>query len=145
MIYKKYDIVIVEDNENDAELIVRTLRKNHIVKNIIILEYGEKAFDYFFCNGQNSGRDKSGVPKVVFLDIKLPKVTGLDVLEQLKLNEYTKGIPIVMLTSSKHDSDIKAAKDLGANSYVVKPVDCKQFEETISQLGLYWLGTNECL
>ncbi|MCJ7801433.1 MAG: response regulator, partial [Candidatus Marinimicrobia bacterium] len=128
MKYEKYDIVIVEDNENDAELIVRTLKKIQVTNNMIVLVDGEQALDFLFCKRQYSSREKSSVPKVIFLDIKLPKVNGLDVLKQLRSNEHTKGIPIVMLTSSKQGSDVKAAYDLGANSYVVKPIDYKKFK-----------------
>jgi len=145
MNHEKFDIVIVEDNENDAGLIIRTLRKNNITKNFIVLEDGEKALDFFLCRGPYSKRNITVLPKVIFLDIKLPKVDGLDVLMQLRLNEHTKKIPTVIVSSSKQDSDIETAYELGANSYIVKPVDFNQFKSIIDQLGLYWLKTNESL
>lgn len=140
---EKHDIVIVEDNPNDAELMVHSLKKNHLANKLIVLEDGEQALDYIFCRGQYAKRDSDELPKVIFLDLKLPKVNGLEVLEQVKSNDKTKKIPIVIVTSSKEDPDIDAAYNLGANSYVVKLVGFDQFKETINQLGLYWLVINE--
>lgn len=145
MEYEKYDIIIVEDNPNDAELMVHSLKKNHLANKLIVLEDGEQALDYIFCKGKYAKRDSDEFPKVIFLDLKLPKVSGLEVLEQVKSNDKTNKIPIVIVTSSKEDPDIKAAYNLGANSYVVKPVSFDQFKETINQLGLYWLVINENL
>jgi len=142
---EKYDIAIIEDSPNDAELIVRTLKKNKITEKLIVLEDGEQALNYFLCQGEFQKRDISVFPKVIFLDIKLPKVTGLDVLKQLKSNDQTRKIPVVMVTSSRQDPDVASAYNLGANSYVVKPVDFKRFKETINQLCVYWLNTNESL
>ena len=142
---EKYDIVIIEDSPNDAELIVRTLKKNKITEKLIVLEDGEQALNYFLCQGEFQKRDINVFPKVIFLDIKLPKVTGLDVLKQLKSNDQTRKIPVVMVTSSRQDPDVASAYNLGANSYVVKPVDFKRFKETINQLCIYWLNTNESL
>lgn len=143
MEYEKYDIIIVEDNPNDAELMVHSLKKTHLANKLIVLEDGEQALDYIFCKGKYAKRDSDEFPKVIFLDLKLPKVSGLEVLEQVKSNDKTNKIPIVIVTSSKEDPDIKAAYNLGANSYVVKPVGFDQFKETINQLGLYWLVINE--
>lgn len=143
MEHEKYDIILVEDNPNDAELMVHSLKKNHLANKLIVLEDGEQALNYIFCRGQYAKRDSDELPKVIFLDLKLPKVNGLEVLEQVKSNDKTKQIPIVIVTSSKEDPDIEAAYRLGANSYVVKPVDFDQFKETINQLGLYWLVINE--
>lgn len=143
MEHEKYDIILVEDNPNDAELMVHSLKKNHLANKLIVLEDGEQALNYIFCKGEYAKRDSDELPKVIFLDLKLPKVNGLEVLEQVKSNDKTKQIPIVIVTSSKEDPDIEAAYRLGANSYVVKPVDFDQFKETINQLGLYWLVTNE--
>ena len=143
MEHEKYDIILVEDNPNDAELMVHSLKKNHLANKLIVLEDGEQALNYIFCRGQYAKRDSDELPKVIFLDLKLPKVNGLEVLEQVKSNDKTKQIPIVIVTSSKEDPDIEAAYRLGANSYVVKPVDFEQFKETINQLGLYWLVINE--
>jgi two-component system response regulator len=143
MEHEKYDIILVEDNPNDAELMIHSLKKNHLANKLIVLEDGEQALNYIFCRGQYAERDSDELPKVIFLDLKLPKVNGLEVLEQVKSNYKTKKIPIVIVTSSKEDPDIEAAYRLGANSYVVKPVSFEQFKETINQLGLYWLVINE--
>jgi len=143
MEHEKYDIVIVEDNPNDAELMVRSLKKNHLANKLILLKDGEQALDFLFCRGQYAGRDSSGSPNVIFLDLKLPKVDGLEVLKQVKSNEQTRKIPVIIVTSSKEDPDIAAAYDLDANSYVVKPVDFENFVKTMNQLGLYWLVVNE--
>ncbi len=143
MEHEKYDIILVEDNPEDAELMVRSLQKNHLANKLIVLEDGEQALNYIFCKGEYKGRDSGELPNVIFLDLKLPKVHGLEVLEQVKSNDKTKKIPIVIVTSSKEDPDIEAAYRLGANSYVVKPVDFDKFKKTINQLGLYWLVTNE--
>lgn len=140
---KDFEIVIVEDNANDAELMVRSLKKNNLVNSLIVLEDGEKALDFIFCRGQYADRNLSGSPKVIFLDLKLPKVDGLEVLKQIKSNEQTKIIPVIIVTSSKEDPDIATAYKLGANSYVVKPVNFDNFVETISKLGMYWLLLNE--
>ncbi len=140
---EKYDIILVEDNPNDIELMVHSLKKNHLANNLIVLEDGELALDYIFCRGQYSDRNSAELPKVIFLDLKLPKVNGLEVLGQVKSNDKTKKIPIVIVTSSREDPDIEAAYTLGANSYVVKPVDFDKFKKTINQLGLYWLIVNE--
>jgi len=143
MKHEEYDIVIVEDNPNDAELMIHSLKKNHLANKLIVLEDGEQALDYIFCRGKYSGRNLSRPPKVIFLDLKLPKVDGLEVLKQVKSNEATSKIPVIIVTSSKEDPDIAAAYNLGANSYVVKPVDFDNFLKTMSQLGLYWLVVNE--
>lgn len=139
----EFEIVIVEDNPNDAELMVRSLKKNRLANSLIVLEDGEKALDFIFCQGKYADRDISRPPKVIFLDLKLPKVNGLEILKQIKSNKLTWKIPVIIVTSSKEDPDIAAAYDLGANSYVVKPVDFSNFVETIDRLGLYWLVVNE--
>ena len=140
---QEYEIVIVEDNQNDAELMIRSLKKNKLANNLTLLEDGEQALDYFFCRGKYKDRTLLISRMVIFLDLKLPKVGGLEVLEQLKSNEKTRKIPVIIVTSSKEDPDIAAAYDLGANSYVVKPVNYDNFVEMINQLGLYWLVVNE--
>ncbi len=139
------EIVIVEDNPNDAELMVRTLKKNQLANNLIVLEDGEQALDFLFCRGEYSNiySDIFGVPKVIFLDLKLPKIDGLEVLKQLKLNKTTQEIPVVIVTSSKENPDIDTAYKLGANSYVVKPVNYTEFVKTINKLGIYWMMVNE--
>jgi CheY-like chemotaxis protein len=139
----EFEVVIVEDNPHDADLMVRSLKKNRLANSLIVLEDGELALDFIFCRGQYAGRDPSGSPKVMFLDLKLPKVDGLEVLKQVKSNEQTRKTPVVIVTSSKEDRDIAAAYDLGANSYVVKPVAYDDFVETMNQLGAFWLVVNE--
>jgi len=139
----EFEIVIVEDNPNDGELMIRSLKKNRLANNIIILKDGEQALDFIFCRGKYTGRDISESPKVMFLDLKLPKVDGLEVLKQMKTNEKTRKIPVIIVTSSKEDPDIATAYDLGANSYVVKPINFEDFIKKMSQIGLYWLAVNE--
>lgn len=141
---KEYEIIIVEDNPEDAELMLRSLKKNHLSNNLIVLEDGELALDFFFKRGKFKERKASKSNLIIFLDLKLPKVDGLEVLRQLKSNPETKKIPVVIVTSSNQDPDIETAYELGANSYVVKPVDYEKFTKTIKQLGLYWLVINEC-
>jgi len=136
------DILLVEDNPLDVELTIRTLKKHHIANNIFVVKDGEEALDFLCCKGNFSDRNNHH-PKVIFLDIKLPKVNGLEVLKTIKMNLALRNIPIVMLTSSIQDPDIQAAYELGANSYVVKPVDINSFTETINKLGIYWLAVNQ--
>jgi two-component system, response regulator len=136
------DILLVEDNPQDVELTMRTLKKHHIANRIIVVMDGEEAIDFLYCKGKFSERSNH-LPKVIFLDIKLPKLNGLEVLKIIKSDEHLHHIPVVMLTSSVEDPDIKAAYELGANSYVVKPVDFDNFSETINNLGMYWLVVNQ--
>ncbi len=136
------DILLVEDNPLDAELTLRTLKKHHVANDIFTVTDGEEAIDYLFCRGKYAGRENTP-PRVIFLDIKLPKINGLEVLKKIKHDDNLRNIPIVMLTSSVEDPDIKAAYALGANSYVVKPVDICNFTETINNLGMYWLVINQ--
>lgn len=138
-----YDIVIVEDSSDDAELMLRSLKKNNLANNLIVLKDGAEALDFMFCKGKYASRSIVMTPKVIFLDLKLPKVSGLEFLEKIKSNERTKKIPVVIVSSSKEDPDITAAYSLGANSYVVKPVAFNAFMEIINKLGLYWLVVNE--
>ena len=140
---KEYEIVIVEDNSEDAELMLRSLKNNQLSNNLILLEDGEMALDYIFRKGKFKERNPSKSNLMIILDIKLPKVDGLEVLRQLKSNPETKKIPVVIVTSSNLDSDIETAYELCVNSYVVKPVNYREFTETIKQLGLYWLKVNE--
>jgi len=135
------DILLVEDNPRDAELTVRTLTKNHIANKIFVATNGEEALDFLFRRGEYSQLNPRPL-KVIFLDIKLPKINGLDVLKAIKMDPNLRQTPIVMLTSSDDDPDIKSAYELGANSYVVKPVDFNNFSETINKLDFYWLVVN---
>jgi two-component system response regulator len=136
-------IVLVEDNANDEELTLRAFRKSNIVNRIVVVRDGAEALDYFFCRGAHAARPTSEVAQVVLLDLKLPKVDGLDVLRALRADERTRLIPIVILTSSGEDQDLVRGYGLGANSYVRKPVDFTQFVEAVRQLGLYWLVINQ--
>ncbi len=137
------EILLVEDNPQDAELTIRALRKQNLANRIHHVEDGAEALDYIFCRNKYASRNKSNPPKVVFLDLKLPKVNGLEVLQQIKDNPETKSLPVVMITSSKEDPDIRKAYELGVNSYVVKPVNFDDFLNAMSQTGLYWLLVNE--
>ena len=136
------DILLVEDNPQDVELTMRTLKKNHVANRIFVVTDGEEALDFLQCKGQYLNR-VNHLPKVIFLDIKLPKLNGLEVLKAIKLDKNLHSIPVVMLTSSVEDPDIKAAYTLGANSYVVKPVDFGDFSKTINELDMYWLVVNQ--
>ena len=137
------EILLVEDNPSDAELTIRALRKNNIANRILHIIDGAEALDYFFARGRFSGRDIRSAPKIVILDLKLPKVGGLEVLQQVKSDDRTKSIPIVVLTSSKEESDVVESYQYGANSYIVKPVDFDKFTKAICELGMYWLLINE--
>lgn len=137
------DILLVEDNPNDAEMITRALRKQNIANPLTVLEDGAAALDFMFCRGAYAGRDMAKPPKVILLDLKLPKVNGLEVLQAIKADERLRQVPVVIVTSSQEDPDIKKAYALGANSYVVKPVRSDDFMEAMSKLGLYWLLVNQ--
>jgi two-component system, response regulator len=136
-------ILLVEDNPDDEELTIRALKKNNIQNDVIIARDGAEALDYLFGKGKYAGRDISQVPSVVLLDLKLPKVDGLEVLKQIRQQDPTKLLPVVILTSSKEEQDLIKGYSLGANSYIRKPVDFSQFIEAVRQLGLYWLLLNE--
>jgi two-component system response regulator len=137
------DILLVEDNPRDIELTVRALKKHNLANRLFVLEDGADALDFIFARGKFAQREPHHRPKVVFLDIKLPKMNGLEVLRAIKSNEQTQSIPVVMVTSSREDPDIKTAYELGANSYVVKPVEFEAFQEVMLQLGFYWLMVNQ--
>ncbi len=141
--YDPVDILIVEDNPNDAELTVRALKKQNLANDLYVVEDGKDALDFVFCRGEFESRNPNKTLKVIFLDLKLPKLSGLEVLKEIKSNPKTKKIPVVVFTSSKEDPDIKAAYELGTNSYVVKPIDFKDFIEALQNTGLYWLLVNE--
>ena len=142
MINKDIQILLVEDNKSDALLTIRALKKHNLANNLIHLIDGAQALDFIFGKGEYAGRDVENTPKVIFLDIKMPKVSGLEVLRAIKGDERTKRIPIVMMTSSKEEKDIFDSHQLGVNSYVVKPVGFENFAKTISELGFYWLIVN---
>lgn len=135
-------ILLVEDNADDEELTLRAFRKNNILNPVVVARDGVEALDYLFGTGAHSGRDTRNQPQVVLLDLKLPKVDGLEVLRQLRADPRTHLLPVVILTTSNEERDILASYQLGANSYVRKPVDFEQFLEAARQLGLYWLVLN---
>ena len=143
--FNAIEILVVEDNPRDAELTLRALKKNNMANNILVARDGAEALDFFFCRGKFEKRSFTSPPKVVLLDLKLPKVSGLEVLKAVKGDKRTSYIPIVVVTSSKQEPDMKEAYALGVNSYVVKPVDFDQFVNAMSSLGLYWLLVNEPL
>ncbi len=136
-------ILLVEDNPNDVELTMRALEKNNILNEVVVAQDGEEALEYLFGTGKYAGRDRGALPAVTLLDLKLPRVDGLEVLERIRAEERTKFLPVVILTSSKEESDLVKGYKLGANSYIRKPVDFNQFAEAVRQLGLYWLVLNE--
>jgi two-component system, response regulator len=137
------DILLVEDNPRDAELMIRAIGKRHLANPLHVVEDGAEALDYLFCRGAYTHREPSRLPKVILLDLKLPKVGGMEVLKAIKADDRTRAIPVVIVTSSREDPDIGAAYALGANSYVVKPVEFDDFVETMSSLGFYWLMLNQ--
>jgi len=137
------EVLLIEDNPQDAELTIRSLKKYNLANNLFSVEDGADALDFIFCKGKYAGRSISQPPKVIFLDLKLPRVDGLEVLRQIKEDERTRRIPVVVVTSSREDPDIKAAYALGVNSYVIKPVDFEAFADCVSRLGLYWLLVNQ--
>jgi len=141
--YYAVEILIVEDNPHDAELTLRALRKNNLANKVYVVEDGAEALDFIFCKGKYADRNFAKPPKVIFLDLKLPKISGLEVLQEIKSNPHTKSLPVVMITSSREDPDIKKAYELGVNSYVVKPVNFDDFLSAMSNTGLYWLLVNE--
>ena len=136
-------ILLVEDNPDDEALTLRALRKNNIKNEVVVAHDGVEALDYLFGTGTHAGRDTNLLPQVVLLDLKLPKIDGLNVLRQLRADKRTKLLPVVILTSSVEEQDRMQGYDLGANSYVRKPVDFNHFIEAVRQLGLYWLILNE--
>jgi two-component system, response regulator len=137
------EILLVEDNMGDAELTIRALTKKNLSNKIIHLENGAEALDYLYGEGKFSGRETFSLPKIVLLDLNMPKVGGIEVLQRIKSDERTKKIPVVILTSSKQDPDIEKCYSLGANSYIVKPVEFGGFAKAVEDIGLYWLVLNE--
>jgi len=136
-------ILLVEDNPDDEALTLRALRKNKVANDVVVARDGAEALDYLFATGRFAGRDPREVPQVVLLDIRLPKVDGMEVLRRIRQDERTRYVPVVILTSSKEEQDLVNGYKLGANSYVRKPVDFDQFVEAARHLGLYWLVLNE--
>jgi len=137
------EILLVEDNAHDEELTLRALKERNIANQLFVARDGAEALDFFFGEGTHPWREIGIVPRVILLDLKLPKVDGLEVLRRLKADERTRALPVVVLTSSREEPDITAAYRLGANSYIVKPVDFESFARAVSDLGLYWVLLNE--
>lgn len=133
----------MEDNPDDQALLLRAMKKNHIANEIVIANDGVEALDYLFARGKFEGRDVNILPELVLLDLKLPKISGFEVLQQLRADERTKYVPVVVLTSSIEDADMIRSYDLGANSFVQKPVDFEEFVAAAANLGLYWLVINK--
>jgi CheY-like chemotaxis protein len=136
-------ILLVEDNPDDLELTLDALAEHHLANRIQIARDGVEALDFIFRRGDFSDRSQDDVPRVVLLDLKLPRVNGLEVLRQMKADPSTRRIPVVMLTSSREERDLIESYDLGVNSYIVKPVDFEQFNRTVGELGVYWVSRNE--
>lgn len=139
---RRVEILLVEDNPTDAEMAMRALKRGQVANEVIWVKDGEQALDYLFRRGEHAGRSRND-PKLVMLDLKMPKVDGLEVLRQIKANEATRFIPVVMLTSSAEERDLVETYRLGVNSYIVKPVDFSQFNETVAKAGLYWVVVNK--
>ncbi|MCB0190496.1 MAG: response regulator [Anaerolineae bacterium] len=137
------EILLVEDNPSDLELAMHALQKYNLANNIEIKRDGAEALDFLFCQGRYSNRDIERGPKIVLLDLKLPKVDGLEVLKKIKAHAKTRNIPVVVMTSSNQERDIVESYELGVNSYIVKPVDFEQFADAVRNIGFYWLILNE--
>ena len=140
---KPIEILLVEDNPNDVKLALHALKKNNIANRIEIVRDGAEALEFIFATGAYADRQNAENPRVILLDLKLPKVDGLEVLRQIKSDPRTRAIPVVVLTSSREERDIVESYNLGVNSYIVKPVDFEQFNESVRQLGMYWLLLNQ--
>jgi two-component system response regulator len=140
---RKIDIVLVEDNPDDADLTMRALKKNGLASSIIHLQDGEEALDFIFCKGAYSGRVFGELPRLLILDLKMPKVDGIEVLRQVKSDSRTRALPVVLFTSSNEERDIAKSYQSGVNSYIVKPVEFESFVKVVSDVGLYWLSLNQ--
>ena len=142
MAAEEVEILLAEDNAEDAEMTLRALRRNNLANHLHWVKDGAEALDYLFCTGQYTGRCPARPPKLVLLDIKMPKVDGIEVLRRLKADAATRNIPVVVMTSSNEERDVMDSYRLGVNSYIVKPVQFDAFMETVAKIGLYWVLTN---
>lgn len=140
---KIIEILLVEDNKNDAELALRSLKKNNVSNNIVWVKDGAEAVNFLFGKGDYADRNVNNKPKIILLDLKLPKMDGIEVLQKIRSNDLTRKLPVVMLTSSKEEKDIVKSYDLGVNSYIVKPLDFNDFAKAIGDIGLYWVVMNQ--
>ena len=140
---KSKTILLIEDNPSDIDLTKRALEKGRIANALMVVSDGQEALDYLFGTGEYAGRDSSDFPALTLLDLKMPKVSGLDVLRRIRSDSRTRRMPVVILTSSREEQDIAAGYDLGVNSYILKPIDFEHFVQSVAQLGLYWLVLNE--
>src|SRR5258708_7724199 len=136
------EILLIEDNPYEAELTIRSLKKHNLANNLVHIDDGADALDFIFAKGKYNGRDSIRHPKLILLDLKLPKVDGLEILRQLKADERTRGIPVVVLTSSKEEKDVIDTYKLGVNSYIVKPVNFESFAKAVAEMGMYWMILN---
>lgn len=140
---KARPILLVEDNPDDEELILLALKDNQISNNIVVARDGVEALDYLFASGHYAGRDVMEIPALVMLDLKLPKLNGLDVLQRIRNNAHTRTVPVVILTSSNEATDLLTSYELGVNSFIRKPIEFEEFQKVVRQLGFYWLLTNK--
>lgn len=145
MDYTNIEILFAEDSEDDAMLTMRALKKSGLDNKLHHVKDGAEALDFMYCRGVYASRNIQEYPKLILLDLKMPKVSGMEVLEKIKSDPNIKSIPVVILTSSQEDPDIKKCYDLGANSYIVKPVDSDKFFQSIKEVGLYWMGLSQSL
>jgi two-component system, response regulator len=141
--YNQTEILLIEDNEHEAELTIRSLRKHNLVNNLKHIDDGAEALDFIFSRGEYAEKSTSSNPKLIILDLKLPKIDGLEVLKQLKADERTRMIPVVVLTSSQEERDVVESYRLGVNSYIVKPVNFESFTKAVAEVGLYWILLNQ--
>ncbi|MGO9649777.1 Response regulator rcp1 [Candidatus Sulfotelmatobacter kueseliae] len=137
------DILLVEDSQNDIDLTLHTLRQEKLANHIFVVRDGEEALDFLFCSGRYADRNSERMPRLVLLDLKLPKVDGMEVLRQLRANPHTNLLPVVIMTSSKEERDVANSYHLGVNSYIQKPMDFEQFRQTVKTIGMYWLLINQ--
>lgn len=144
MMNKEVELLLVEDDPNDVELALIALRRHKLANKIHVVRDGEEALDFLFCRGAYAERTFNGPPKVIFLDLKLPKVSGLEVLRAIKAEPRTRSVPVVVMTSSREQRDLMEGYRLGVNSYVQKPIDFDQFQTIVRDLGYYWLVVNQC-